>query len=131
MQKKGQSTSMNDEQKRAKYQAKRSMNAQRVEAPIVMPKERGNLDAVVSLRFSTYELSLLRKECANREIGLSALIRELVVDGLERQSRELSQTVHGFEGVRTTFISARHFLTSSQITQTVASKPDLQELSSH
>lgn len=122
---------MNDEEKRAKYQAKRSKNAERVEAPIVMPKERGNLDAVVSLRFSTYELSLLRKECENREIGLSALIRELVVDGLERQSRELTAAVHTFEAIRRNFIPARHFLSSAQVTHTVAAESNVQELSSH
>lgn len=131
MLKKGQSTLMNDEEKRARYKAKRSKNAERVEAPIVMPKERGNLDAVVSLRFSTYELSLLRKECANREIGLSTLIRELVVDGLERQSRELTAAVHTFEAIRGNFIPVQHFLPSAQITQTVTPQSNLQELSSH
>lgn len=131
MLKKGQSTLMNDEEKRAKYQAKRSKGAVRIEPPILMPKERGNLDAVVSLRFSTYELSLLRKECANREIGLSALIRELVVDGLERQSRELNAAVHTFEAIRRNFIPVKHFLPSAQITHTVAAESTLQELSTH
>ena len=122
---------MNDEDKRDKYQAKRSKGAARIEPPIVMPKERGNLDAVVSLRFSTYELSLLRKECVNREIGLSALIRELVVDGLERQSRELTTAVHTFEALRRNFIPVQHFLPSAQVTQTVTPQSNLQELSSH
>ena len=73
---------MNDEAKRAKYQAKRSRNAEKVDAPILIPAERGNLDAIVSLRFSAYELKLLRKESKARSIKLSALIRELVFDGL-------------------------------------------------
>jgi len=129
MLKKGQSTSMNEEDKRTKYQAKRSKGAERIEPPIVMPKERGNLDAVVSLRFSSYELSLLRKECLNREIGLSALIREFVINGLEKQARELTDAVHDSEGVQKNFIPVRHFLSSAQVTHTVAAKSTLQELS--
>ena len=88
---------MNDEEKRAKYQVKKSSNARRIKPPFVPAGERGNLDAVVSLRFSGYELALLRKESKSRNIGLSALIRELVVEGMERKATQLTEAVHQYE----------------------------------
>ena len=90
---------MNDEEKRAKFQKNKSLNAKRIKAPFVPAGERGNLDAVVSLRFSGYELSLLRKESKSRNIGLSALIRELVVEGMERKSNDLAVAIGEYESM--------------------------------
>lgn len=90
---------MKDEDKRVKYQAKRSLHAKQIKPPFVPAGERGNLDAVVSLRFSGYELNLLRNESKSRNIGLSALIRELVVEGMERKANNRASAAGESESI--------------------------------
>lgn len=76
---------MNKEEKRHRELKQRSMNAEVVPAPINL-KDKEKLEAVVSLRFSGYELSLLRSICKKRNKKLSSLIRELVFKALDENN---------------------------------------------
>lgn len=76
---------MNEKEKREYYQRVHSKNAVEVDAPAQASKKRENLAAIVSLRFSGYELALLRKLSKKREMTLSALIRSLVLDSIKEE----------------------------------------------
>jgi hypothetical protein len=70
-------------------------------------------------------------ESQSRNIGLSALIRELAIGGHECKASEVSATVHSADQSIRVFTSARPFLASKHSTQTVAPEGEFDELISH
>lgn len=78
---------MNEKEKREYYQRVHSKNAIEIESPLKTSKKRENLESIISLRFSGYELALLRKLSKKRKITLSALIRSFVLDSLQNEAR--------------------------------------------
>lgn len=85
---------MNEKEKREYYQRVHSKNAVEIEAPVKTNKKRENLAAIVSLRFSGYELALLRKLSKKREMTLSALIRSFVLDSIKEEKQALPSNVY-------------------------------------
>ena len=93
---------MNEKEKREYYQRVHSKNAVEIEAPIKTTKKRENLAAIVSLRFSGYELTLLRKLSKKQNMTLSALIRSFVNESLNKEKTVASNNLYSiFTGTLT------------------------------
>ena len=88
---------MNRKEKIEYYQKAKSKNAEPVEAPFLPAAKKENLESVVSLRFSGYELALLKKVCEKKKTTLSSLIRNTVISALEEETSHDSQKVNLFE----------------------------------
>ena len=84
---------MNEKEKREYYQRVRSKNAVEIDAPLKTTKKRENLAAIVSLRFSGYELAMLRTLSAKRNMTLSALIRSFVLESANTESENDNHSV--------------------------------------
>ena len=70
---------MNRKEKIEYYQKAKSKNADPVEVPFLPAATKENLESIVSLRFSGYELALLKRISEKKKMTLSALIRNTVI----------------------------------------------------
>lgn len=68
----------------------RSLEAEIVDSPIKF-KNRENLESIVSMRFSGYELAILKSICKKQNKKLSTLLRELISQSLAENENKLSQ----------------------------------------
>lgn len=67
----------------------RSLEAEIVDSPIKF-KNKENLESIVSMRFSGYELAILKSICKKQNKKLSTLLRELISQSLVENENKLT-----------------------------------------